>query len=105
MNSANPPDDGHHKVLIVGGGSAGLTLAARLRRSGLPDVAVLEPSASHYYQPLWTLVGGGRAPQRASVQPQSRVMPKGVDLDPGCRGRSGPGGAAGDHRVGPGPRL
>ena len=78
MNSANPSYDGHHKVLIVGGGSAGLTLAARLRRSGLPDVAVLEPSASHYYQPLWTLVGGGRAPQRASVRPQARVMPKGV---------------------------
>src|ERR1039458_2675030 len=77
MNSMNP-SDGHHKVLIVGGGSAGLTLAARLRRSGLPDVAVLEPSASHYYQPLWTLVGGGRAPQRASVRPQARVMPKGV---------------------------
>jgi sulfide:quinone oxidoreductase len=48
MNSANPSDDGHHKVLIVGGGSAGLTLAARLRRSGLADVAVLEPSASHH---------------------------------------------------------
>ena len=41
-------------------------------------MAVLEPSASHYCQPLWTLVGGGRAPQRASVRPQSRVMPKGV---------------------------
>ena len=62
----------------MGGGSAGLTLAARLRRSGLPDVAVLEPSASHYYQPLWTLVGGGRAPQRASVRPQARIMPKAV---------------------------
>jgi sulfide:quinone oxidoreductase len=77
MNSANPSGS-HHKVLIVGGGSAGLTLAARLRRAGLPDVAVLEPSARHYYQPLWTLVGGGRAPQRASVRPQARVMPKGV---------------------------
>lgn len=77
MNSANSPE-GRHKVLIIGGGSAGLTLAARLRRHGLPDVAVLEPSASHYYQPLWTLVGGGRAPQRASVRPQSRVMPDGV---------------------------
>jgi sulfide:quinone oxidoreductase len=53
MNSVNSPE-GHHKVLIVGGGSAGLTLAARLRRCGLPDVAVLEPSASHYYQPPWT---------------------------------------------------
>src|ERR1035441_776219 len=77
MNSANP-SDGHHKVLIVGGGSAGLTMAARLRRGGLPDVAVLEPSARHYYQPLWTLVGGGRAPQRASVRPQATVMPDGV---------------------------
>ena len=76
MNSANPSDDGQHKVLIVGGGSA--LLAAWLRRSGLPDVAVLEPSASHYYQPLWTLVGGGRAAQRASVRPRSRVMPNGV---------------------------
>lgn len=77
MNSVNAPD-GRHKVLIVGGGSAGLTLAARLRRAGLPDVAVLEHSASHYYQPLWTLVGGGRAPQRASVRPLARVMPEGV---------------------------
>src|ERR1039457_4859948 len=77
MNSANPSGS-HHKVLIVGGGSAGLTMAARLRRGGLPDVAVLEPSARHYYQPLWTLVGGGRAPQRASVRPQATVMPKGV---------------------------
>ena len=34
MNSANPPDGGQHKLLIVGGGSAGLTLAARLCRSG-----------------------------------------------------------------------
>jgi sulfide:quinone oxidoreductase len=40
MNSAISSDN-HRKVLIVGGGSAGLTLAARLRRSGLPDVAVL----------------------------------------------------------------
>ncbi len=77
MSFANS-SGGHHKVLIVGGGSAGLTLAARLLRSGLPDVAVLDPSASHYYQPLWTLVGGGRAPQRASVRPQSRAMPKGA---------------------------
>ncbi len=96
MNSANPPG-GHHEVLIVGGGSAGLTLAARLRRSGLPDVAVLEPSASHYYQPLWTLVGGGPAPQGASVRPQSRGHAEGGDLDPGRRGRRGSGDAAGDY--------
>jgi sulfide:quinone oxidoreductase len=67
-----------HKIVIVGGGSAGLTVAARLRRQGQADVAVIDPASTHYYQPLWTLVGGGRAPIEASARPQSKVMPKGV---------------------------
>ncbi len=49
----------HHKILIIGGGSAGISVAARLRRAGEKDVAVIEPSANHYYQPAWPLVGGG----------------------------------------------
>ena len=68
----------HHKILIIGGGNAGLSVAARLRRAGQGDVAVLEPSDKHYYQPLWTLIGGGRAPQKESVREQSSVMPQGV---------------------------
>lgn len=66
------------RIVIVGGGSAGLTAAARLRRAGQEDVTVVEPSDRHYYQPLWTLVGGGRAPVSASVRPAASVMPKGV---------------------------
>jgi len=76
MSSATSAD--HHQVLIAGGGTAGLTLAARLRRAGVTDIAVLEPSGRHFYQPLWTLVGGGRAAQRGTVRPQAQVMPKGV---------------------------
>jgi len=76
MSSATSAD--HHQVLIAGGGTAGLTLAARLRRAGVTDIAVLEPSGRHFYQPLWTLVGGGRAAQRDTVRPQAQVMPKGV---------------------------
>ncbi|GGG50138.1 pyridine nucleotide-disulfide oxidoreductase [Kocuria dechangensis] len=68
----------HHKILVIGGGNAGLSVAARLRRAGQSDIAVLEPSDKHYYQPLWTLVGGGRAPQEESVRDQSSVMPQGV---------------------------
>jgi sulfide:quinone oxidoreductase len=68
----------HHRVLIVGGGTAGLSVAARLRRAHVDDVAVLEPSQDHYYQPLWTLVGGGRADVRASRRAQADVIPKGV---------------------------
>jgi sulfide:quinone oxidoreductase len=50
-----------HQILIVGGGTAGITVAARMLRKGYTDVAVIEPSNMHYYQPLWTLVGGGQA--------------------------------------------
>jgi sulfide:quinone oxidoreductase len=53
---AEPPSSTrHHRVLIVGG-TAGLTVAAVLlrQRPGL-DVALLEPSGDHWYQPGWTL--------------------------------------------------
>ena len=50
----------HHQILIVGGGAAGITAAAQLKRARPRlDVAILEPSPDHYYQPGWTLVGGG----------------------------------------------
>ena len=68
----------HHQVVIVGGGMAGVTTAARLRRAGVTDVAMIEPSEEHYYQPLWTLVGGGLARAERSVRPQASVIPKGV---------------------------
>jgi sulfide:quinone oxidoreductase len=72
------PSQAHHKVLVIGGGTAGITVAARLRRAGVTDVAIVEPSSSHYYQPLFTVVGGGRAPASATVRPEASVMPKGV---------------------------
>ena len=68
----------HHKILIIGGGSAGISVAARLRRAGENDVAIIEPSANHYYQPSWTLVGGGAYRAEASVRPTKRVIPSGV---------------------------
>lgn len=68
----------HHEVLIVGGGSAGICVAARLRRAKVTDIALIEPSDKHYYQPLWTLVGGGCAPAAESERSEASVMPKGV---------------------------
>ena len=69
----------HHKVLIVGGGSAGISVAARLRHSGITNIGVIDPATTHYYQPLWTLVGGGRTPIAETGRPEASVMPKGVD--------------------------
>jgi sulfide:quinone oxidoreductase len=65
-----------HQILIVGGGTAGISVAARMLRKGYPDVAVIEPSSTHYYQPLWTLVGGGQAKASTTARPEASVMPK-----------------------------
>jgi sulfide:quinone oxidoreductase len=75
---STPDAAARHDVLIVGGGSAGIPVAARLRRAGVNDIAVVEPSDRHYYQPLWTVVGGGRAPAGSTVRPEESVIPKGV---------------------------
>jgi len=67
----------HHNVVIVGGGSAGISVAARLRAKEI-DVAVIDPSEKHYYQPLWTLVGGGCSKRETSERSQASVIPKGA---------------------------
>ncbi len=78
--SASPlPVDERHKVVIIGGGNAGISVAARLVRKlkGL-DVAVIDPSEKHYYQPLWTLVGGGVFEKQVTERSEASVIPKGV---------------------------
>ncbi len=68
----------HHRIVIVGGGSAGISVAARLRRAGEDDVALVEPAAWHYYQPLWTLVGGGFVGVETTRRREADVVPAGV---------------------------
>ncbi|ETN42613.1 uncharacterized protein HMPREF1541_01770 [Cyphellophora europaea CBS 101466] len=72
----------NHKVVIVGGGSAGLAVSSQLIRSGkfaANDIALVDPAESHHYQPGWTLVGGGlknkedlRRPLGTLIQPKVR---------------------------------
>jgi sulfide:quinone oxidoreductase len=66
------------EVVIVGGGTAGVTVGARLRRAGISDIAIIDPADTHYYQPMWTLVGGGLASIERSGRPMAAAMPKGV---------------------------
>lgn len=68
-----------HLVVIVGGGSGGTAVAARLLREqpGL-DVVVVDPATYHYYQPAWTLVGGGAYRAEATRRKLAHCLPKGV---------------------------
>ena len=68
-----------HDVVIVGGGAGGISVAASLlkRRPDL-NVAIVEPREEHYYQPGWTLVGGGVFDRADTMRPMASVMPKGV---------------------------
>ena len=67
----------HHQILI-GGGTEGISVAARLTKGWLNrhDVAVIEPSDKHYYQPLWTLVGGGVVKKEVTERSEAAVMPR-----------------------------
>ncbi|MCB9879110.1 MAG: NAD(P)/FAD-dependent oxidoreductase [Planctomycetes bacterium] len=68
-----------HKVLIIGGGAAGISVAARLAKK-LPanSIAIVEPSTTHHYQPLWTLVGGGVGTREATERAERTLIPAGV---------------------------
>jgi sulfide:quinone oxidoreductase len=69
----------HHQILIIGGGNAGISVAAQLvRKRPALDIAIVEPSDKHYYQPAWTLVGGGVFDQKKTVRQEASVMPKNV---------------------------
>lgn len=72
----------NHKVVVVGGGTAGLTISHQLLRQGRfspDDIAIVDPAEWHHYQPGWTLVGGGlkdktslRRPLASLIDPKLR---------------------------------
>ena len=65
-----------HNVVIVGGGAAGISVASSLhKRDRSLDIAVIEPESAHYYQPGWTMVGGGVFSPESTSKPMQKVMP------------------------------
>ncbi len=64
-------------IVVVGGGAGGSAVASSLlkRRPGL-TVAIVEPSDTHYYQPGFTMVGGGVFVQSDTHRPMGQSMPR-----------------------------
>ncbi|XP_048187828.1 sulfide:quinone oxidoreductase, mitochondrial isoform X2 [Perognathus longimembris pacificus] len=70
----------YYEVLVLGGGSGGITMATRMKRKvGAENVAIIEPSERHFYQPIWTLVGAGAKQLSLSGRPMASVIPSGVE--------------------------
>jgi sulfide:quinone oxidoreductase len=68
-----------HTVVIVGGGAAGIAVAASLRaRDRALDIAIIDPAETHYYQPGWTMVGGGVFRPETTARPMASLIPAGV---------------------------
>ena len=66
-------------IVIVGAGTAGITTAALLaRKFSQFEITLIDPAQLHFYQPLWTLVGGGIFPKEKSQKPMKEVIPAGV---------------------------
>ena len=76
-----PTDTGDavYDVVIVGAGAAGISVAASLRsrRSDL-RIAVIDPADIHYYQPGWTMVGGGIFQPEQTARTMGSLIPRGV---------------------------
>jgi len=69
----------HYKILIIGGGTAGIMVASQLRKKGVKSIAIIEPSEKHYYQPAWTLVGAGTYDYKKTARPMKSLIPNGVN--------------------------
>ncbi|HRN79731.1 MAG TPA: FAD/NAD(P)-binding oxidoreductase [Ferruginibacter sp.] len=70
----------HYQVLIIGGGTAGIMVAAQLKRKDKHiSVGIIEPSPDHWYQAAYTLVGAGTFDFKKTRRDTASLIPRGVD--------------------------
>jgi sulfide:quinone oxidoreductase len=70
----------HHSILIVGGGAAGVSTANNMRRKNSTiDIALIEPSEKHYYQPGFTIIGGGAYTLKKATKNQADLIHSSVN--------------------------
>jgi sulfide:quinone oxidoreductase len=71
--------DAKYDVVIVGGGAGGVSVAASLQsRKSNMSIAIIDPADIHYYQPGWTMVGGGVFEASQTAKTMGSLIPRGV---------------------------
>jgi sulfide:quinone oxidoreductase len=71
--------DASYEIVIVGAGAGGIAAAASLRaRKPELEIAIIDPADIHYYQPGWTMVGGGIFESKQTARTMGSLIPKGV---------------------------
>lgn len=69
-----------YQVLVIGGGTAGIMVAAQLKKANSSlKIGIIEPAETHYYQPAWTLVGADAYKYEDTARPMKSLIPSGVD--------------------------
>ena len=72
VSQRKPRSGAKAKVVVVGGGAAGLSIAARLSRAlEHPDITLIDPAGQHFYQPGFTMIAGGVFRPEEVVRPQN----------------------------------
>lgn len=67
------------KIVIIGGGAAGISMAARLNRwLDNPDITLIDPSDRQFYQPGFTLIASGVYKPEEVWKNQADCIPDGV---------------------------
>lgn len=67
------------KIVIVGGGAAGISMAARLQRwLDEPDITLIDPSDRQFYQPGFTLIASGVYKADDVWKKQEDCIPSGI---------------------------
>ncbi|WVQ80979.1 hypothetical protein IAT38_003086 [Cryptococcus sp. DSM 104549] len=81
---ASTSANGSHKVVVIGGGAAGLSAAnqvynafkAQGKTLADGDVAIVDANKNHDYQPGWTIVGSGLADKASYRRPLDSLIGK-----------------------------
>ncbi len=75
--ASHPLQTTYYEVLIVGAGTGGISVAASLlKRKADLRIALVDAATQHFYQPGWTMVGGGVFNAESTRRETARLIPR-----------------------------